>query len=150
MLPSPSSVSLYPATASTGVTHERTACPRVITVHQLAESVAGLAPRRPRSSLRAYSSGVDGLVAQLRLMPLTFSVMALISESRRPENGGSKAARSEWSKGKGPRKPQAPRALRPRSAGRRQEWSPTYQGALTVKMRSLPRARSTHSSKRPR
>src|SRR5580658_2069306 len=27
---------------------------------------------------------------------------------------------------------------------------PTYQGALTVKMRSLPRARRTHSRRRPR
>ena len=33
---------------------------------------------------------------------------------------------------------------------RNQVRSPTYQGALTVKMRSLPRASSTHSRSRPR
>src|SRR4029078_5466092 len=77
---SPSSVVTSARTVDTGVTHERTAAPLMIT----AQAPHGPRPQpkrgpcSPRSLRRMYRSGVDGSTSTVCVLPFTFSVSLLI------------------------------------------------------------------------
>src|SRR5262245_59681015 len=83
-VPSPSSVVIStPVRVPTGVTQDRIARPRASTVQapHWPSPQPNLGPRRLRSSLSMYSSGVAGSVSTVCARPLTVSVMVAILTS---------------------------------------------------------------------
>src|SRR5207237_6420762 len=69
-----------PATVPIGVTHERTARPRTMTVHapHWPRPQPSFGPLSPRSSLSTYSSGVAGSTSRRCERPFTFNAISLI------------------------------------------------------------------------
>src|SRR5215831_18876565 len=83
-VPSPSSVVIAtPVIVPTGVTQDRSARPWASTVQapHWPSPQPNLGPRRARSSLSTYSSGVVGSTSTVCALPLTVSVMVAIVTS---------------------------------------------------------------------
>src|SRR5439155_12410801 len=69
----------------TGVTQERTARPRAMTVHapHCPRPQPNFGPRSPRSSLSTYRRGVAGSTSTVSDRPLTWRAMELILDLRK-------------------------------------------------------------------
>ncbi len=69
-----------PATADTGVTHERNGVPSTCTVQapHCAIPQPNLVPVKPRTSRKTQSNGMSGEVSILRLVPLTVNCIAVM------------------------------------------------------------------------
>src|SRR6266550_7702919 len=82
-LASPSSVVISPLTAEHGVTHERIAAPFMITAQapHWPRPQPNRGPWSPRSLRRIYSSGVEGSISSVCVVPLTFKVTLLMPAS---------------------------------------------------------------------
>src|SRR5438034_3963365 len=76
-------VTRFPATAATGVTHERVATPSRWTVHapHCAMPQPNLVPVRPRESRSTHSSGVSGASVTVRDLPLRTKVIGAIGRA---------------------------------------------------------------------
>src|SRR5665213_993074 len=86
-LASPSRVVISPFTAEAGVMQDRTAAPFIITVHSphWPRPQPNRGPCNPRSLRRMYSKGVEGSTSNACILPFTFNVRLLMTDSILPD-----------------------------------------------------------------